>query len=134
MQICACSRSRFFSSRMGACVLGAPPSSAVPAGPSAPNSRRTNSNTRSWVTFPAAVMTRWSRSEEHTSELQSRLHLVCRLLLEKKKKTLRLPASGLRQQAQIADQTQIIILVGPAREVCIGLRLVHAMCASRVSL
>src|SRR2546422_8601180 len=29
---------------------------------------------------------RW-RSEEHTSELQSRLHLVCRLLLEKKKAT-----------------------------------------------
>src|SRR2546422_6911538 len=28
-----------------------------------------------------------SRSEEHTSELQSRLHLVCRLLLEKKKNT-----------------------------------------------
>src|SRR2546422_5522778 len=31
-----------------------------------------------------------SRSEEHTSELQSRLHLVCRLLLEKKKKTYKL--------------------------------------------
>src|SRR2546429_9685101 len=29
---------------------------------------------------------RRGRSEEHTSELQSRLHLVCRLLLEKKKK------------------------------------------------
>src|SRR2546422_7526162 len=29
------------------------------------------------------------RSEEHTSELQSRLHLVCRLLLEKKKTTRR---------------------------------------------
>src|SRR2546422_7351598 len=29
---------------------------------------------------------RTARSEEHTSELQSRLHLVCRLLLEKKKK------------------------------------------------
>src|SRR2546429_5994550 len=29
--------------------------------------------------------TTWLRSEEHTSELQSRLHLVCRLLLEKKK-------------------------------------------------
>src|SRR2546422_4182671 len=28
----------------------------------------------------------FARSEEHTSELQSRLHLVCRLLLEKKKK------------------------------------------------
>src|SRR2546422_4644369 len=30
-----------------------------------------------------------SRSEEHTSELQSRLHLVCRLLLEKKKKRIK---------------------------------------------
>src|SRR2546422_6256411 len=30
-----------------------------------------------------------ARSEEHTSELQSRLHLVCRLLLEKKKKKKR---------------------------------------------
>src|SRR5256884_5487328 len=35
-----------------------------------------------WPTARYAV-----RSEEHTSELQSRLHLVCRLLLEKKKKT-----------------------------------------------
>src|SRR2546422_5117868 len=39
---------------------------------------------------PARCRTRPSaarrRSEEHTSELQSRLHLVCRLLLEKKKK------------------------------------------------
>src|SRR2546422_8170105 len=32
------------------------------------------------------VVWREHRSEEHTSELQSRLHLVCRLLLEKKKK------------------------------------------------
>src|SRR2546429_9776301 len=31
---------------------------------------------------------RTGRSEEHTSELQSRLHLVCRLLLEKKKKNI----------------------------------------------
>src|SRR3989449_581281 len=31
---------------------------------------------------------RADRSEEHTSELQSRLHLVCRLLLEKKKKKI----------------------------------------------
>src|SRR2546422_5938227 len=35
---------------------------------------------------PWIVMVSTSRSEEHTSELQSRLHLVCRLLLEKKKK------------------------------------------------
>src|SRR2546422_2388499 len=32
------------------------------------------------------------RSEEHTSELQSRLHLVCRLLLEKKKYGAEIPA------------------------------------------
>src|SRR2546422_5016966 len=31
------------------------------------------------------MLPRETRSEEHTSELQSRLHLVCRLLLEKKK-------------------------------------------------
>src|SRR5437870_6493321 len=37
--------------------------------------------------FPpsSAPPARWQRSEEHTSELQSRGHLVCRLLLEKKK-------------------------------------------------
>src|SRR2546422_6760289 len=37
--------------------------------------------------WPASRITTGKRSEEHTSELQSRLHLVCRLLLEKKKKT-----------------------------------------------
>src|SRR5439155_8969588 len=36
--------------------------------------------------WPAAVEQACKRSEEHTSELQSRGHLVCRLLLEKKKK------------------------------------------------
>src|SRR2546422_8030264 len=36
--------------------------------------------------LPADGAPREVRSEEHTSELQSRLHLVCRLLLEKKKK------------------------------------------------
>src|SRR2546422_5175684 len=36
--------------------------------------------------FPFAPADHAQRSEEHTSELQSRLHLVCRLLLEKKKK------------------------------------------------
>src|SRR2546422_5627916 len=34
-----------------------------------------------------------ARSEEHTSELQSRLHLVCRLLLEKKKKIKHIQSS-----------------------------------------
>src|SRR2546429_5585310 len=36
--------------------------------------------------FPCEGRAARMRSEEHTSELQSRLHLVCRLLLEKKKK------------------------------------------------
>src|SRR2546422_8151311 len=40
-----------------------------------------------WISSQNRIVPRPSyRSEEHTSELQSRLHLVCRLLLEKKKK------------------------------------------------
>src|SRR2546429_5413101 len=44
-------------------------------------------NSRRTVTPPCPCVTSLpaTRSEEHTSELQSRLHLVCRLLLEKKK-------------------------------------------------
>src|SRR2546422_4279397 len=45
---------------------------------------------------PRRTIAEARRSEEHTSELQSRLHLVCRLLLEKKKKTLKLPSSARR--------------------------------------
>src|SRR2546422_1453349 len=41
--------------------------------------------TRMILSSPVNRKTCWKRSEEHTSELQSRLHLVCRLLLEKKK-------------------------------------------------
>src|SRR2546422_3032798 len=50
----------------------------------APAPRRLSS--RSAARAPQAWGTSVTRSEEHTSELQSRLHLVCRLLLEKKKK------------------------------------------------
>src|SRR2546422_4926591 len=39
------------------------------------------------VVSPKFESVKVQRSEEHTSELQSRLHLVCRLLLEKKKDT-----------------------------------------------
>src|SRR2546422_7187100 len=39
-----------------------------------------------YPTMPSDQRLLCDRSEEHTSELQSRLHLVCRLLLEKKKK------------------------------------------------
>src|SRR5690625_5829948 len=38
-----------------------------------------------WVRATADMIAECPRSEEHTSELQSRGHLVCRLLLEKKK-------------------------------------------------
>src|SRR5690348_4704014 len=39
---------------------------------------------RSWLWRPQGMAQRLRRSEEHTSELQSPVHLVCRLLLEKK--------------------------------------------------
>src|SRR5438876_7870576 len=47
------------------------------SGPTLPARCRTSSPASKW------------RSEEHTSELQSPVHLVCRLLLEKKKKNLK---------------------------------------------
>src|SRR5437763_7076847 len=46
---------------------------------------------------------RWSwRSEEHTSELQSPMYLVCRLLLEKKKKDVDFGCSKIRSEARAA--------------------------------
>src|SRR2546421_1396097 len=54
------------------------------SGSSSPTS--TTSLTSATVTRAAVAMTTLKRSEEHTSELQSRSDLVCRLLLEKKKK------------------------------------------------
>src|SRR3989442_11610405 len=45
------------------------------------------------------------RSEEHTSELQSRPHLVCRLLLEKKKQNIT-PAGGQRRPARSPRRTR----------------------------
>src|SRR6185369_18099341 len=47
-------------------------------------------SSRRWPRLPGGAGSSWGsrswRSEEHTSELQSHLNLVCRLLLEKKKK------------------------------------------------
>src|SRR3989442_8845526 len=45
-----------------------------------------------------------ARSEEHTSELQSRPHLVCRLLLEKKKKNLVAQHSAIGKYIQLVDE------------------------------
>src|SRR5690348_17687997 len=49
------------------------------------------------------ISARATRSEEHTSELQSPVHLVCRLLLEKKKPVL--PAPG-RQLVRPVDERE----------------------------
>src|SRR5438874_5341273 len=53
---------------------------------------------------PCGACARRSRSEEHTSELQSRRDLVCRLLLEKKKKTTR---SGKAAELTLATCCQL---------------------------
>src|SRR5574341_2634206 len=50
---------------------------------------------RGWPTLPT-LMKYFRRSEEHTSELQSPTNLVCRLLLEKKKK----PTNGRERRGQ----------------------------------
>src|SRR5690625_6896263 len=47
--------------------------------------QNTDNNNTNMETEPNKTETESERSEEHTSELQSRGHLVCRLLLEKKK-------------------------------------------------
>src|SRR2546429_862012 len=63
------------------------------------------------------------RSEEHTSELQSRLHLVCRLLLEKKKNR----RGVLRSANDTADLSgQDISQDTQSRPHCRGLAVTHA--------
>src|SRR5258707_11342261 len=68
-------------------------SESLPAPPSTPRRAITPAGSveASKVSLPPSRLTwrlsRAPRSEEHTSELQSRQYLVCRLLLEKKKKT-----------------------------------------------
>src|SRR2546429_5394746 len=65
------------------------PISTISAGCLSPTRSCTGCHRTSPSSWPATATStpRW-RSEEHTSELQSRLHLVCRLLLEKKKKII----------------------------------------------
>src|SRR5438034_6361043 len=54
----------------------------------APIHNRSGSNLDRGVAAALLADATWSRSEEHTSELQSHSDLVCRLLLEKKKKDI----------------------------------------------
>src|SRR3989449_7294507 len=59
-----------------------------------------------------------ARSEEHTSELQSRLHLVCRLLLEKKKKVTT-NSSPIHHMSQTGGNPSFIIIL------IVGVKLAH---------
>src|SRR3989449_6660319 len=81
-----------FRSRTGAALAPrAPPGRYGPSPPAPPAPRSTPRRAtaaHSPAPPPGRPGTRPARSEEHTSELQSRLHLVCRLLLEKKKSRL----------------------------------------------
>src|SRR2546422_6870881 len=52
------------------------------------------------------------RSEEHTSELQSRLHLVCRLLLEKKKDEALRPPSRNRRHTGRRGRDDVVVWGG----------------------
>src|SRR5687768_18373298 len=66
------------------------PHASVPVGKTSADNVvvRTWGEPRAFDFEPKAHWDLGPRSEEHTSELQSRLHLVCRLLLEKKKKNI----------------------------------------------
>src|SRR5438309_2515726 len=55
--------------------------------PPLPTANSSSKKTVMTMTQPCSLWNEFSRSEEHTSELQSQFHLVCRLLLEKKKET-----------------------------------------------
>src|SRR2546430_11554323 len=57
------------------------------------------------VLAPEAAL--WARSEEHTSELQSQSNLVCRLLLEKKKKTRRTDVAVRRTLERCTRETEM---------------------------
>src|SRR5689334_23965173 len=69
-------------------VLGRSTLPALPrvGRPSAPVTERVGPQVLLTMSFTVSLV---RRSEEHTSELQSQFHLVCRLLLEKKKKKLK---------------------------------------------
>src|SRR5207249_7300315 len=66
---------------------------------------------------PEGQEPRVARSEEHTSELQSRFDLVCRLLLEKKKQTLTFSGDGRRLASASEDNTGTVLDVTPDRRV-----------------
>src|SRR5438445_3292329 len=81
-----------FRSRLGCARAGSGRDARSPSGVS-----EQHTGVAGHVVQAAPTAVRAWRSEEHTSELQSRQYLVCRLLLEKKKKNRR-PSIGLEKQ------------------------------------
>src|SRR2546425_7569014 len=61
---------------------------------------------------PSSIRCRWQRSEEHTSELQSLAYLVCRLLLEKKKKENMVSRMCVYDRADIVCWVHYVRIVG----------------------
>src|SRR3712207_8501681 len=76
-----------FRSREGAMVAGAVAMGAVALGAMAVGALAIGRLAIGRLALGRLALGRAGRSEEHTSELQSRQYLVCRLLLEKKKKS-----------------------------------------------
>src|SRR5438309_2484710 len=62
--------------------------------------------------FSSSFLRSVNRSEEHTSELQSQFHLVCRLLLEKKKRMV----AGLRERLARLAARPVVAAEGGSRE------------------
>src|SRR5699024_11288388 len=79
----------------------------TPSSAKRPTHRVPNTPQHRWTAVAPTGSSTWSlskkptanRSEEHTSELQSRFDLVCRLLLEKKKRRRRRRPSGSKEEA-----------------------------------
>src|SRR2546429_424820 len=72
-----------------------------------------------------------NRSEEHTSELQSRLHLVCRLLLEKKKTTSNLALLSTSSYVIYLARLKPTLSIAPSN--CSIARATMSLCACDVT-
>src|SRR5690625_5489871 len=100
-------RSSLSSGGASATSASPPPQAARPsaAAPAAPAPRAPLREILSAIVSSSKQM----RSEEHTSELQSRGHLVCRLLLEKKKKQSRKGQHRARANAQHHELSTVTV-------------------------
>src|SRR5437660_4513109 len=82
------------------------------------STRRTRHDPPACALRPPPLSTPRRRSEEHTSELQSRGHLVCRLLLEKKKTHKHICHISNRMRSRLSRHRQYILNL--QRSTCSG--------------